>query len=125
MKKAQWKTLSTERLVEEFGTLSAGPGRDIETAKPKAANRKFDVLVAIRRELRERGPEAQQQLLLKLMDDPEPGTRYRVASYALEFAPGEAERVLAELAKIPRSLVGFTAGWTLREWKAGTFNPAR
>ncbi|MFE8595359.1 DUF2019 domain-containing protein [Archangium violaceum] len=124
MKKAQWKNLSTERLVEEFGVLSAGHGRDIETAKPKAANRKYDVLVAIRRELRERGPEAQRQLL-KLMDSPAPGTRYWVASYVLEFAPSEAELVLAELAKIPRSLVGFTAGWTLREWNAGTFNPAR
>ncbi|MCY1074686.1 DUF2019 domain-containing protein [Archangium lansingense] len=123
MKKAQWKTLSTERLVEEFGTLSAEHGRDIEGAKPKAANRKFDVLVAIRRELRERGPEAQRQLL-KLMDSPEPGTRYWVASYALEFAPSEAELVLAELAKIPRSFVGFTAELTLQQWKAGTFNPA-
>lgn len=124
MKKVQLKTLSTERLVEEFGVLSAGHGRDIEGAKPKAANRKFDVLVAIHRELRARGPEVQRQLLT-LMDSPAPGTRYWVASYALEFAPSEAERVLAELAEIPRSLVGFTAEWTLREWKAGSFNPAR
>lgn len=123
MNKAQWRTLPTERLVEEFGALSAGHGRDIETAKPKAANRKFDVLVAIRRELRARGVEAQRQLL-KLMDSPEPGTRYWVATYALEFAPSEAERVLAELAKLPKSFVGFTAGLALDQWKAGTFKPA-
>ncbi|HYO73654.1 MAG TPA: DUF2019 domain-containing protein [Archangium sp.] len=120
MKKAQLKTLSTERLVEEFGLLSAGHGRDIEGAKPKAANRKFDVLVEIQRELRNRGVEAQRQVL-RLIDDAELGTRYWVSSFALEFAPTEAERVLAELAKIPRSLVGFTAEWTLKEWKAGTF----
>jgi len=120
MKKAQWKELSTERLVEEFGVLSAGHGRDIEGAKPKAANRKFDVLVEIQRELRSRGVEAQQQLL-QLIDDAEPGTRYWVSSFALEFAPSEGERVLAELAKIPRSLVGFTAKLTLEQWKEGTF----
>lgn len=120
MKKAQWKTLPTDRLVEEFRTLSAGHGRDTETAKPKAANRKFDVLIEIQKEFRHRGIEAQRQLL-RLMDDPEPGTRYWVASFALEFAPGEAERVLAELAKIPRSLVGFSAEMTFEQWKAGTF----
>lgn len=123
MKKAQWKTLSTERLVEEFGTLSAGHGRDIEGAKPKAANRKYDVLVEIRRELRARGIGAQRQLL-KLMDSPEPGTRYWVATYALEFAPSEAEQVLADLAKLPKSFVGFTAELALEQWKAGTFKPA-
>lgn len=120
MKKAQLKTLSTERLVEEFGTLSAGHGRDIEEARPKAANRKFDVLVEIQRELRSRGVEAQRQVL-RLIDHVEPGTRYWVSSFALEFAPSEAERVLAELAKIPKSLVGFTARWTLEQWKEGTF----
>ncbi|WNG54956.1 hypothetical protein F0U59_09350 [Archangium gephyra] len=86
MKKAQVKTLSTERLVEEFGILSASHGRDIEGAKPKVANRKFDVLVEIQRELRIRGVEAQRQLL-RLLDDTEPGTRYWVSSFALEFAP--------------------------------------
>jgi hypothetical protein len=123
MKKVQVKALSTEELVEEFRTLSAGHGHDIEDGKPKAANRKYDVLVAIRKELRERGMDADRHLL-GLLDDPEPGTRYWAASSVLDFAPTEAEQVLSELAKIPKSLVGFTAELTLRQWKAGTFKPA-
>ncbi|HYO73790.1 MAG TPA: hypothetical protein VEU33_47765 [Archangium sp.] len=67
--------------------------------------------------------EAQRQLLM-LIDAPEPGTRYWVASFALAFAPDEGERVLAELAKTPKSFVGFTAGVALEQWKAGTFKPA-
>ncbi|WP_075335892.1 DUF2019 domain-containing protein [Archangium gephyra] len=123
MKKAQWKELSTERLVEEYGLISAEHGRDIEAGRPKAANRKYEVLVAMRKELRERGTEAQRQLLM-LIDAPEPGTRYWVASFALAFAPDEGERVLAELSKTPKSFVGFTAGLALEQWKAGTFKPA-
>ncbi|WP_375770879.1 DUF2019 domain-containing protein [Archangium gephyra] len=123
MKKTQWKELPTERLVEEYGVISADHGRDIEAGRPKAANRKYDVLVAMRQEFRERGAEAQRKLL-KLIDAPEPGTRYWVASFALAFAPGEGERVLAELAKIPNSFVAFTAGLALEQWKAGTFKPA-
>lgn len=123
MKKVQVKTLSTEGLIEEFRTLSAGHGRDIEEGKPKAANRKYDVLVAIRRELRERGMDADRHLL-GLLGDPEPGTRYWAASSVLDFAPNEAEQVLSELARIPKSLVGFTAELTLQQWKAGIFKPA-
>ena len=82
----------------------------------------FDLLVAIRRELRTRGLEAQRQLLA-LLDDPDPGTRCWAAVSVLEFAPREGERVLAELAKLPDSLVGFSAEMTLEQWKAGTFNP--
>jgi hypothetical protein len=42
----------------------------------------------------------------------------------LDFAPNEAEQVLSELARIPKSLVGFTAELTLQQWKAGIFKPA-
>lgn len=123
MKKVQVKSLTTEGLVEEFRTLSAGHGHDIEEGKPKAANRKYDALITIRKELRARGMEADRHLL-GLLDDPEPGTRYWAASSVLDFAPKEAERVLSELANLPKSLVGFTAELTLQQWKAGIFKPA-
>ena len=82
----------------------------------------YDLLVAIRRELKARGIEAERQLL-KLLDDPDPGTRCWVAGSVLEFAPEEAERVLTEIAKHVSGLVGFSATRTLEQWKAGTFNP--
>jgi hypothetical protein len=123
MKTAQWKSLTVELLVEKYRAASARHGHAIEAGNHKAANREYDVIVAISKELRARGGEAHRRLL-GLLNDPEPGTRCWAASEALGFAPLEAEQVLAELAKVPRSLVGFTAELTLQQWKAGTYNPA-
>jgi hypothetical protein len=122
MKKAQLKKLPLDELIEMTRTASAERWRAIEAGKPKDGNRMFDLLVAIRRELRTRGMEAQRQLL-RLLDEPDPGTRYWAAVSVLEFAPTEGERVLAEIAKIPDSLVGFSAEWALEKWKEGTLKP--
>ena len=114
MRKSQLKTFSTERLVEEFRRLSAERGRALEAANPRAANRKYDALVAIRRELRSRGPEAQRQLL-KLLADPAPSTRYFTASSVLQFAPSEAEQVLKELSRTQRNTLEFSADRLLEQ----------
>lgn len=122
MKKAQLKKLSIDQLIEATRSSSAERWRAISEGRPKDGNRMFDLLVAMRRELRTRGLEAQQHLLA-LLNDPDPGTRCWAAVSVLEFAPGEGERVLAELAKLPDSLVGFSAEMTLEQWRAGTFKP--
>ncbi len=122
MKAAQLKGLTTDQLVEKYRELSARHGHAIEAGNHKAANRDFDVIVAINKELRARGIEAHRQLL-SLLNDQEPGTRCWAATDVLAFAPQEGERVLAELAKMPKSLVGFTAEMTLQQWKAGAFKP--
>ncbi|WP_257463328.1 DUF2019 domain-containing protein [Archangium lipolyticum] len=122
MKKTDVKKLPTEELVEKTRALSSERWRAIYAGKPKEGNRMFDLLVAIDRELRARGLEAQRQLL-KLLDDPDPGTRCWAAASVLEFAPSEGERVLTELAKPPNGLVGFSAERTLKQWRAGTFKP--
>lgn len=122
MKAAQVQGLTADQLVEKYRELSARHGRAIEAGNHKAANRDFDVIVAINKELRARGIEAHRELLT-LLNDPEPGTRCWAATDVLEFAPREGEQVLAELAKVPRSLVGLTAEMTLRQWKAGEYKP--
>ncbi|WP_225413135.1 DUF2019 domain-containing protein [Stigmatella hybrida] len=122
MKAAQVQGLTADQLVEKYRELSARHGRAIEAGNHKAANRDFDVIVAINKELRARGIEAHRELLT-LLNDPEPGTRCWAATDVLEFAPREGEQVLAELAKVPRSLVGLTADMTLRQWKAGEYKP--
>jgi hypothetical protein len=122
MKKTQIKKLTLEELIEKARTLSAERWPAINAGKPKEANHMYDLLVAIRRELRARGIEAQHQLL-KLLDDPDPGTRCWAAGSVLEFAPSEGERVLIDIAKHVDGLVGFSAERTLEQWKAGTFNP--
>jgi Domain of unknown function (DUF2019) len=121
-RKSQLKTFSTERLVEEFRRLSTEHGHALEAANARAANRKYDTLVAIRHELRSRGLEAQRQLL-KLLADPEPSTRYFTASSVVQFAPSEAEQVLEELSRTQRNAIGVDADWTLKQWREGTFTP--
>ena len=116
------KKLPTEELIEKTRTLSAERWRAIYAGKPKDGNRMFDLLVAIHRELRARGLEAQHQLL-RLLDDSVPGTRCWAATSVLEFAPVDGERVLADLAKNAEGLVGFSAEWALEKWKAGTLKP--
>ncbi|MFY0525192.1 DUF2019 domain-containing protein [Archangium gephyra] len=122
MKKTQIKKLPTEELIERIRTLSAERWPAIYAGKPREANRMYDLLVAIEKELKARGIEAQRQLL-KLLDDPDPGTRCWAAVSVLEFAPGEGERVLTDIAAHVDGLVGFSAERSLEQWKAGTFNP--
>ncbi|QRN97345.1 DUF2019 domain-containing protein [Archangium violaceum] len=127
MKKARLKTLSTENLIEEFRTLSSEHIRAIREGPLGHANRKYETLVAIRGELRERGSEAKHQLL-ELLTAPDLGTRFWAASSILTFAPhaGErerAEQVLTELAQTQKNSLGFKASMVLEQWKAGTFNP--
>jgi uncharacterized protein DUF2019 len=122
MKKAQIKKLPTEELIEKTRILSAERWPAIHAGKPGEANRMYDLLVAIRQELKSRGIEAERQML-KLLDDPDPGTRCWVAGSVLAFAPAEGERVLTDIAAHVDGLVGFSAERTLEQWKAGTFNP--
>jgi len=122
MKNMRLNELPVEQLIEETKQLSAQRMRAIYAGKPKDGNRIFDLLVAIHRELRARGVEAQRQLLV-LLDDPDLGTRCWAATAVMEFAPREGERVLADLARNAGGLIGFSAEWALEEWKAGTLKP--
>jgi hypothetical protein len=123
MKESALKALEMDTLIEKYRVSSAKHGRAISEGRPGAANKEFDTLVELRKELRSRGEEGWQGLRSLLLD-PEPGTRYWAATFLLEFAPHEAERVLGELASIPKSLVGFSAEMVLKKWKEGTFKPA-
>jgi hypothetical protein len=78
----------------------------------------YDRIAAIYRELRRRGPEAQNQLL-SLLDHADPGVRGWVGAHALEFAPHLGEPALMALVCVQDSLVSFSAEMTLREWRAG------
>jgi hypothetical protein len=122
MRKSQFKTASTEQLVEEFRKLSAEHGHALEAANARAANRRFDTLVAIIQELRSRDPEARPQLL-QLLADPEPSTRSWTTTAVLDFAPSEAEQALEELVRTQIGILRFSARRMLEQWREGTFNP--
>lgn len=122
MKASELKMLETEELIERFREVSARHGRLLNARNTKAANKEYDLAAALRSELVARGPEAQQQAL-KLLTDPEQGTRYWAATAALRFAPHEAERALAGLSEPPLSMIGLSAAMTLEAWKSGTLPP--
>ena len=107
-----------EQLVGRYAKAAMAHGRATEAGDHKKANRAYDELAAIYRELRRRGPDA-QRALLPLLNDPEPGVCAWAASHALEFAPVEGEPVLRALESIPKSLVSFSAKMTLQQWREG------
>lgn len=119
MKKAALSELELDALIEKYKAASARHGSALSEAKSKVANKEFDTLMALEKELRSRGEQAWQRLR-PLLQAPEQGTRYWAATFLLEFVPDEAERVLGELASIPKSLVGLSAELTLNKWKNGT-----
>lgn len=82
----------------------------------RAANKAFDRLAAVYRELRARGA---QKRLRELLDHPDDGVRFAVASHAMEFAPDEGEPILRRMAD-GSGVRALSAGETLKAWKAGT-----
>ncbi|MCY1036088.1 DUF2019 domain-containing protein [Corallococcus sp. BB11-1] len=122
MKVDDWAGLSDEALVEAFRQVSAKHGHLLDARKTRAANKEFERVSAIETELKSRGAEARERML-RLLDDPEPGTRFWAASVALEYAPLEGTRVLAELAMIPLSMVGLSAAMTLETWRREHYRP--
>lgn len=119
MKAKQLQTTATDQLVERYRKATAENWQLIGEGKTRKANRLFDLIKAIQGELQARGADAQRQLL-KLLEDPDPGTRCWAASHTLELAPAEAERVLIELSTISNAMISFTAKMTLKKWKYGS-----
>jgi len=83
---------------------------------PKAANRLFDALHALYKQLRT--SEEGRSAITGLLDDPVPAVRLAAATHSLAWRPERAETVLEELERVD-SLHAVTAKWTLRSWRAG------
>jgi hypothetical protein len=107
-----------EVLIGRYQDSARDHGRATESGDYKSANEAYGSIATIHGELRRRGLEA-QKALLALLEDAAPGVRVWAATHALEFAPSAGERVLLALAEVPKSLVGFSAKTTLKQWKAG------
>ncbi len=105
-------------LLQRYAASAAAHGRATETGDHKAANAAHESLSAVYRELRRRGTEA-QRALLPLLEDRDIGVRAWAGAHALEFSAVDGERVLTQIAEIPKSLVSFSAKMTLRQWREG------
>ena len=83
---------------------------------PKEANRLFDALHALYKQLRE--TEEGRQAITGLLDDPITAVQLSAASHSLGLQP---ERAVAALEELERgdSLHAVTAKWTLRSYRNG------
>lgn len=109
--------MSCASLVELFADAAAAYGHALEDAKPRFANKAYDVKASIYRELRSRGIDAQRSLL-SLLDHRDRYVRCAAGTYALDFDPRAAEPVLQALEKL-RGFAGHDASMTLEMWKKG------
>lgn len=81
-------------------------------------NRAAEVIAVVYAELRKRGPQAQNALLV-LLDHPNAAVRAWAGAHALDFAPEQGEPVLVALSEQEEGLIGFNAEMTLDVWRAG------
>jgi hypothetical protein len=75
-------------------------------------NKHYTVLVAIRKELKARGPEARRSLL-RLLGDDNPQVRLQVAQFVYPVAREEATKCLQDLASAKLPFQSLSAGMTL------------
>jgi len=104
-------------LVSQYADAALANRRAIDNGDHRTANRHYEIVAAIYRELRRRGADA-QRALLPLLTHPEPGVRAWAAAHAMEFAPADGEPVLTALTNAPKAL-GMSATMTLRQWREG------
>jgi HEAT repeat protein len=106
--------MTTEELVALYATTAD----ELWAAIGTKSNRFYHVEKRIRRELRERGIEAQRQLL-PLLESENSYVRLEAACAALAFASELAVPVLEDLAFVEWGLIRFNAGMTLKCWREG------
>ena len=120
MSKLKTHGIDTTTLVARYRMAAAAHGAATESGDYRAANRNHGLLAQIYSELRSRGRDAQNQLLI-FLDDIDPHVRAWAASHALEFAAERGEQVLRRLAA-ERGIVGLNAETTLEEWSKGSLH---
>jgi len=113
--------ISDEELLLMYAELSMRHGEATEAGNYKAANKAHDELLKVYDRIRNRG-EACLYRLIPLLQSSHPGTRLWASSHCLSLVGKEAEVVLEELAKIPRSFLAFSAKKTLEEWRSGNLH---
>ena len=96
--------------------------RSAMAADPTRANKLWKALLSLYQEIRSDSVASDD--FLRLLQDENAAVRVTAAAFALEFAPGEAERVLeAAAASQERGMWKIDATFSLKEWRAGRLQP--
>lgn len=100
------------------GTYAEAAEKADDISDRRSQNAAARCILAIRKELQSRGIQS-ERALLPLLDHPHAGVRLWAARGVLEFDREPAEATLTAIAESDKTLRGFTAQITLREWRAG------
>lgn len=103
-----------QTLLDRYRDAASRHGVATHAGESDQANVAHDELKDVARQLRESGDLSQ---LEELLVDDESGVRLWAASHLLDEAPAVARPVLEDLVHNDRSIVGFVAQTTLREWQ--------
>jgi HEAT repeat protein len=109
-------------LVARYRSAAVSHGQATLSGDYKKANATYRVLDRAYSRLGTLGDDG-QRALIQLLSDPDPSVRKWAARYLLFLEPHAAEKALMEVAELP-GIIGFGAGITLREWRAGRLKPA-
>ena len=93
-------------------------GHSLDEGNSRVANRQYDVLERLRKELQGRGHEG-RAVILHLLASRERWIRLVAAGDSLRFEPKQALPVLEELAATPTGACSLTAEITLDAWRNG------
>jgi hypothetical protein len=105
-------------LIENYVSAALAHGEATKSGDYSAANRAYENIAAIYRELRSRGISAQNSLL-PLLNHMDIAVRCWAASHALEFAPDQGIITLEALSK-SQGIWRLKAATILKEWKKGS-----
>ena len=109
-------------LGESYRKAAAERANAVAVGRHRVANRNYDLIVSIARELRSRGRDG-ECALEQMLEHESLEVRVWAAFHCLPFAATAAEQVLKEAAEGPPSPTRLEAEMTLSEWKAGRLHP--
>ena len=109
---------NAEKWISEYAELSRLYGDAIEEGNHKQANKAYDKLMNVYRQIKKLGALSSTRFH-DLLSSPSMGTRLWAATHYLAISNDEAEKVLASLGKVPNSLLALSAKITLEEWEKG------
>jgi hypothetical protein len=110
--------VSIESLLDGLAAACARRGEALDSGDIKAANAEFDLTTRLSRELLKRGGSARDGILNLLLSK-NPYMRLHAAFLVLEIDPAQAEPVFEEISRYKGLNLGFTAQFTLEQWRKG------
>lgn len=102
---------------ENFIAAAIDHGRFTLSGDFKNCNKAYDRIIVAARKLKDT-PDGGEAVLIDLLSYADDSVKSWAAAYLLQLRPEEAVNTLEEVASRP-GLVAFSAGMTLKEWRAG------